>query len=366
MDAGKGGQGMEYRLQENIRLARRQRGLTQEQLAEALGVSTGAISKWEAGQSLPGLDMLVSIADLFDMSVDALLGYELRDNRQDAVVERLKRAMLEKDEAGLDEAEKALMRYPNSFEVVYHSARMYFNFGFEQGDATKLRRAIELFQRTTPLLAQNTDGKISELTIDVYIAEAYTSIGKHDEAVKILQRNNPNGINDALIGMMLATRCNRPDEAGTVLSEALLECISMLVRIAMGYINLYTQRNEPEPLRLFMSWAIATFDGLKSPDGICIIDKITAIFHGCLAWAQLRCDLRDEAMKSLMIAKAQAERFDADPDYRVNRLRFTSNQDTGTAYDDLGTTAMEALRRGIHSTEDETLIAMWNDLAVVE
>ena len=44
---------MENRIAEQIRFYRKQKGLTQEQLAEAMGVSVAAVSKWEQGQSLP-------------------------------------------------------------------------------------------------------------------------------------------------------------------------------------------------------------------------------------------------------------------------------------------------------------------------
>ena len=50
-------------------------GLTQEQLAEVLGVSVGAVYKWESRSSLPELRLIMEMADFFDVSVDALLGY---------------------------------------------------------------------------------------------------------------------------------------------------------------------------------------------------------------------------------------------------------------------------------------------------
>ena len=50
---------------------RREKNLTQEQLAEALGVTAGAVYKWESRLSLPELPMLVQLADFFDTSVDA-------------------------------------------------------------------------------------------------------------------------------------------------------------------------------------------------------------------------------------------------------------------------------------------------------
>lgn len=72
-----------------IRAFRKARGLTQEQLAQALGVTAGAVYKWEAELSAPDLSLLVALADFFDTSVDVLLGYELRDNRESVIAERL-------------------------------------------------------------------------------------------------------------------------------------------------------------------------------------------------------------------------------------------------------------------------------------
>ena len=56
---------MQIRLSENIRALRRRHGLTQEQLAEALGMTPGAVYKWEAGLSQPELAVIVELADLF-------------------------------------------------------------------------------------------------------------------------------------------------------------------------------------------------------------------------------------------------------------------------------------------------------------
>ena len=53
------------KIAENIRALRREKGLTQEQLAGVLGVTTGAVYKWEAGLSQPELGMLAGIADFF-------------------------------------------------------------------------------------------------------------------------------------------------------------------------------------------------------------------------------------------------------------------------------------------------------------
>ena len=56
---------MKINLANSIRKHRKNRKMTQEQLAEALGVSVGAVYKWEAGLSLPELNLIVEIADFF-------------------------------------------------------------------------------------------------------------------------------------------------------------------------------------------------------------------------------------------------------------------------------------------------------------
>ena len=130
---------MENKLAENIRTFRKQRALTQEQLAEVLGVTVGAVYKWEARLSQPELSTIMELADFFDTSVDVLLGYELKDNSLRTTAARLKKYQSDKDEAGLAEAEKALKKYPNSFEIVFNAAGLFSVFGARRKKAYAAR-----------------------------------------------------------------------------------------------------------------------------------------------------------------------------------------------------------------------------------
>ena len=53
--------------------SRKRKGITQDQLAEHMGVSTQAVSKWENDISCPDISLLPSLADYFNMSIDELL-----------------------------------------------------------------------------------------------------------------------------------------------------------------------------------------------------------------------------------------------------------------------------------------------------
>lgn len=87
-------------INEQIAFLRKQKGLTQEELANALGVTNQAVSKWESAQCCPDIQLLPNLAKLFDVSVDELLGYTPVSTTEDIVLAIRKRiASLPKGEA---------------------------------------------------------------------------------------------------------------------------------------------------------------------------------------------------------------------------------------------------------------------------
>jgi len=78
---------MEQTLGKRIVMHRKRLGLTQEQLAETLGVTAQAVSKWENDQSCPDISMLPKLAQLFGTTVDALLGNDTQPVYEAEVVQ---------------------------------------------------------------------------------------------------------------------------------------------------------------------------------------------------------------------------------------------------------------------------------------
>lgn len=73
------------RIHEQITALRKARGMTQEQLAQRLGVSNQAVSKWEAGQCCPDIQLLPALADIFGVSCDMLLGVASENKAEEAL-----------------------------------------------------------------------------------------------------------------------------------------------------------------------------------------------------------------------------------------------------------------------------------------
>ena len=77
----------DIRINEQIAFLRKQRGMTQEELARALGVTNQAVSKWEQGQCCPDIGLLPDLAKMFDVSVDELLGYTPASTDEDIILD---------------------------------------------------------------------------------------------------------------------------------------------------------------------------------------------------------------------------------------------------------------------------------------
>ncbi|MBR5991608.1 MAG: helix-turn-helix transcriptional regulator, partial [Clostridia bacterium] len=74
-------------LKENIKTLRKQKGLSQEELAVKLNVVRQTVSKWEQGLSVPDAEMLISLSDVFETPVSTLLGETLTQNEPDSLKE---------------------------------------------------------------------------------------------------------------------------------------------------------------------------------------------------------------------------------------------------------------------------------------
>lgn len=73
----------EINISKTIADKRREKGITQDQLAVHIGVSKASVSKWETGQSYPDITLLPQLAAFFNISIDDLMGYEPQLTKED-------------------------------------------------------------------------------------------------------------------------------------------------------------------------------------------------------------------------------------------------------------------------------------------
>lgn len=336
---------MKIKLPENIRSLRKEHALTQEQLAEALGVTVGAVYKWEAGLSTPEIKLIMEIADLFEVSVDMLLGYEWQRGNIENRIQRIKQCILEKDfEEAVLQSEKALKKYPNHFDVVYASAMMYMFKLSEDKKEDTMSKSNQLFRNAISLLYQNKDNRINEATILNYIASNYLAVGKTERGLDILKQNNICNINSSLIGYTYAVELKEPSKARPYLLQSLSDVINRVIRTMAGTAFMYAEWNDETSISSAL-WLADFFDSLKEDrEAITFLDKLKAILLAqCAVWkASFGCS--DEAKEYITNALALAKKFDDSPVYNMQGIKFYKGMEMeGISYDGMGQTAIEAV-----------------------
>ena len=352
---------METKLAENIRSFRKKRSLTQEQLAEVLGVTTGAVYKWESKLSVPDIGLILQMADFFDVSLDVLFGYEMKDNRLDATVKRLQECRRNKDRAGLDEAEKALKKYPHSFKIVNECATVFRVFFIETNDKKLGRRALELTERSLTLLPQNTDPEISEQTLYGKMAEVYLSLGETEKGIELYKKHNAGGFYNHKIGSILADS-EHSEDAAPYLSQAMANLLAELISVVFGYVNYYGSRGDYASSEAILKLGSELMLGLRKDGKPNFFDKVNSGLIAAIALVQLLQGREDDARESLKKARELAEFFDASPSYDESDIRFVERIEGASVHDDIGATAMDVVENIVNQGGNEELNALWESV----
>lgn len=111
-----------------IRRLRKERNLTQEELAEQLNISAPAISKWENDTTMPDISQIVPLASIFEVSTDVLFGIESTTANEEALA-LVKKAYAVREYgnpdtylAAYDLLSDGLKKYPNNLILLQHCA----------------------------------------------------------------------------------------------------------------------------------------------------------------------------------------------------------------------------------------------------
>ena len=111
---------MNLNIGNNIKRLRLEKGLTQEQLAELLCVSTAAVSKWESKNTYPDITLLFPLASIFGVSIDELLGYDVNSEKEiSEYEEKYYQLWQARDgEALVSVMKEAIVRYPTEHRLL--------------------------------------------------------------------------------------------------------------------------------------------------------------------------------------------------------------------------------------------------------
>ena len=143
-----------FNIGDKILKLRKENNITQEQLANMVGVTAGAVSKWENGNSTPDITLLAPLARALDTSLDVLLSFQ--KELSDADVSNIKGELTtifltEGYDNGILKSNKYLKEYPNSVSLKLSIAGLIQMYGMMSEDVTedimkdRLKYSLKLF-----------------------------------------------------------------------------------------------------------------------------------------------------------------------------------------------------------------------------
>lgn len=181
---------MELNIGKNIKRLRQEKGLTQEQLADLLCISSAAVSKWEAKNTYPDITMLTPLAGIFGVSIDTLMGYDVV--KQTEEVRKIREEFLNLQQNGHFKAARELIikarkDYPHDYVIM--STYMYHMAGGDADNDPKvlIERKDEFLQICNCVLDGCSEERWRLEALNMKAKLLHAS-GDTDGALKILEQ----------------------------------------------------------------------------------------------------------------------------------------------------------------------------------
>ena len=139
---------MKLNIGENIKRLRREKDITQEEFAEVLGVSCQSVSRWENGACYPDMELLPTISDFFNVTVDKLLGINeaVEEAHVARYLERYKNAISRgRVYDCIEIAREGVAEYPNNYVLLNKLMEALFISGDDDGNIPEWRENSEKY-----------------------------------------------------------------------------------------------------------------------------------------------------------------------------------------------------------------------------
>ena len=317
---------MEINLKEKLRSLRQQKSITQEALANHLGITPQSVGKWERGEGFPDITLLPKIAFYFDVTVDELLCVD-QVRMEEAISEYQRQSKIcyqnGDNQKNLEIWEKAYSEFPNDCRVIEGLMYAINRDAVYPCPKAEADRIIALGEE---LLAKSTDAMQRELAVQHL---CYTCYDKE----KALYYANMGGSIYATREEMKAVVLD--GEEGVVACQ---ECIEILIHSAvMRAASMVSKTNfSPEEKIEAYTFAIDILKRLFSDDNVGFYANYFSLYYHYIAFQYAQLNDKENVLRNLKESARYAinEANLKDMDYTapmVNRLKH-KNQNTTKNY----------------------------------
>lgn len=233
---------------EQIKNYRKNAGLTQEQVANYLGVSTPAVNKWEKGNTYPDILLLPALARLLEIDMNELFSFreELTDIEIGQFANELSKVSLEESIiSAFEMATKKIQEYPHCDLLIYTAATI-LNSSLTLAEITDKKAEYDAMiigwlERT----ANSQDEKVRTSSISM-LAAKYIQMQKYDEASLFLDKIPDAAIDVTIMKANVLAHREGKDVAAIFLEAKLMQAVTNIQSYLYRMIELEEETGKHE------------------------------------------------------------------------------------------------------------------------
>ena len=252
-------------LEKRIAELRKDKQISQEQLADILNTSRQAVSKWERGESLPDIDKLKDLATYFDVSIDYLLGYDIKSISVNKFIERIDKCVEESSfDISIDDVKLMITKNPNNYDLLVKVISYIGGYLIFNRDKEVKKLLIEYCERGIAIYQKDNIAKVTISDLQKGIINIYISQEKYELAKEYIKNNN---VQDADIYMAKCElNLGNYDAAKKIASEAFLKDVTNILNVNSTQIETLLRINNVKDAYDLAKWCIALINSISKKD----------------------------------------------------------------------------------------------------
>lgn len=220
---------------------RKEKGLTQDELAHYMGVSKASVSKWETGQSYPDVTFLPQLAAYFNISIDELMDYQPQMSRED--IRRLYRSLSadfasKPFEVVMKDCRQVIKKYFSCFPLLLQMGILLLNHAMLLKDPKEMAPLLEDTRSLFARIREESDDLA--LIKQALFLEALCCLtaGVPNAALALLEGKVGPAMPPETILASAYQMTGRPEEAKSILQVGIYQSIVSLLNFLPAYLTL--------------------------------------------------------------------------------------------------------------------------------
>jgi DNA-binding XRE family transcriptional regulator len=232
---------------ETIYTLRKEKKITQEQLANFIGVSAAAVSKWESGCSYPDITLLPILATFFNVSVDKLLNFKIELSDEEVMklfCECEKLFSSGKLEIGMEKSKEYVAKYPSCYYLKFRMAFLFCMYSWKSLNEENQRSMVNDSVQLLEDIEKNCNNKELVDQALFQLGALYPLVEEEDKAIIALEKLKKSQLDPNMLLASIYIGRNEFKRARTLLQTNLYKSISDIGMSCMGLANSHMKENK--------------------------------------------------------------------------------------------------------------------------